>query len=64
MISVLDRLREIANRASRPVMDYDRAVAYSEQRDSLDWIARQAAIAIKELTEVKVQNCKRCGWSG
>ena len=36
-MSVLDRLRAIANRAGRPTMDYCDPVRLDEQRESLDW---------------------------
>jgi hypothetical protein len=50
-MNTLKRLRAIANRAGSPTMDYAPDVVICEQRDSLDWIAHEAAEAIKELAE-------------
>ncbi len=48
-MSTLDRLRAIANRAGAPTMDYAPDYVIVEQRNSLDWIAHEAAEAIREL---------------
>lgn len=45
----IDRLRRIANRAGAPTMDYHPEYVLVEQRASLDWIAQEAAEAIKDL---------------
>ena len=39
-------LREIANRAGSPTMDYSPGIERGEQRASLDWIAVKAADAL------------------
>lgn len=40
-------LREIANRAGAPTMQYAGAVEKEEQRETLNWIAARAANALK-----------------
>ncbi len=52
-MSTLDRLRAIANRAGAPTMDYAPDYVIVEQRNSLDWIAHEAAEAIKELLRLQ-----------
>ena len=48
-METIDRLRRIANRAGAPTMDYAPTVMLQEQRESLDWVAAEAAQAIQEL---------------
>jgi hypothetical protein len=50
---ILQALREIANRAGAPTMDYCVSVKVEEQRLSLEWIAHRAAEAIKILTRAQ-----------
>lgn len=52
-MDILDRLRRIANRAGAPTMDYAPDYVLVEQRRSLDWIAEEAAQAIRELTSTE-----------
>lgn len=40
-------LREIANRAGAPTMHYSPERERTEQRESLNWIAKRAAEALK-----------------
>lgn len=47
-------LREIANRAGAPTMQYCRENERREQRDSLNWIAKRAADALATLDTEKL----------
>ena len=53
MRELLDALRQIANRAGSPTMDYNPDYVIIEQRASLDWIAVRAAQAIKVVRDEK-----------
>lgn len=48
-MDVMTVLRDIANRAGAPTMDYSPETALHEQRESLDWIAIKAADLIRDM---------------
>lgn len=50
-VDVIDVLRRIANRAGAPSMHYFPAREREEFRESLDWIAGQARVALQKLTK-------------
>jgi len=50
-MAVLTALRDIANRAGSPMMQYSLEYQLKEQRESLNWIAEKAATAIQILQD-------------
>lgn len=50
-LQVIERLRQIANRAGAPTMEYSPTIAQREQRSRLNIIAIDAGLLIKDLLE-------------